>query len=138
MEKSCIYRWKVFVETLEKRIYWNKPFMSWLETKRTKSNTNAYIEREFQVCFRSLTCTRSKVNPQHYMTACCAQLCLTLCNPVDCSPRGSSDNGDSPDKKTEVSCHALLQEIFPTQGSNPGLPHCRQIPYRLSHQGSPS
>ena len=27
--------------------------------------------------------------------------------------------------------------IFPTQGSNPGLPHCRQTPYRLSHQGSP-
>ena len=32
-------------------------------------------------------------------------------------------------------CHALLQEIFPTQGLNPGLPHCRQILYRLSHQG---
>ena len=31
----------------------------------------------------------------------------------------------------------LLQRIFPTQGSNPGLPHCRQILYRLSHQGSP-
>ena len=30
----------------------------------------------------------------------------------------------------------LLQEIFPTQGSNPGLPHCRQTLYRLSHQGS--
>ena len=33
-------------------------------------------------------------------------------------------------------CHALLQGIFPTQGSNPGLPHCRQILYHLSHQGS--
>ena len=31
----------------------------------------------------------------------------------------------------------LLQEIFPTQGLNPGLLHCRQTPYRLSHQGSP-
>ena len=31
----------------------------------------------------------------------------------------------------------LLQGIFPTQGSNPGLPHCRQILYRLSHKGSP-
>ena len=31
----------------------------------------------------------------------------------------------------------LLQEIFPTQGSNPGLPHCRQILYLLSHKGSP-
>ena len=34
-------------------------------------------------------------------------------------------------------CHFLLQGIFPTQGSNPGLPHCRQILYQLSHQGSP-
>ena len=34
-------------------------------------------------------------------------------------------------------CHSLLQGIFPTQGSNPGLLHCRQILYHLSHQGSP-
>ena len=34
-------------------------------------------------------------------------------------------------------CHALLQGIFPTQGSNPGLPHCRRILYHLTHQGSP-
>ena len=39
---------------------------------------------------------------------------------------------------TGVGCHFLLQAIFPTQGSNPGLPHCRQTLYRLSHQGSPS
>jgi len=36
----------------------------------------------------------------------------------------------------EGSC-SFLQEIFPTQGSNPGLPHCRQILYQLSHKGSP-
>ena len=36
-----------------------------------------------------------------------------------------------------VGCHSLLQGIFPTQGSNLGLPHCRQIIYHLSHQGSP-
>ena len=44
---------------------------------------------------------------------------------------------DSPGKNTGVGCHFLLQEIFPTQGSNLGLPHCRQILYCLSHQGSP-
>jgi len=33
---------------------------------------------------------------------------------------------DSPGKNTGVGCHFLLQRIFPTQGSNPGLPHCRQ------------
>ena len=37
-----------------------------------------------------------------------------------------------------MGCHFLLQGIFATQGLNPGLPHCRQTLYRLSHQGSPS
>ena len=36
-----------------------------------------------------------------------------------------------------MGCHFLLQRIFPTQGSNRGLPHCRQTLCRLSHQGSP-
>ena len=36
-----------------------------------------------------------------------------------------------------MGCHSLLQGIFPTQGLNPGLPHCRQILYHQSHQGSP-
>ena len=38
---------------------------------------------------------------------------------------------DFPGNSTEVDCHFLLQGIFPTQGSNPGLPHCRQTLYRL-------
>ena len=44
---------------------------------------------------------------------------------------------DFPGKNTGVGCHFLLQEIFPTQGLNPGLPHCRSLLYRLSHHGSP-
>ena len=39
-----------------------------------------------------------------------------------------------PDKSTGVGCHFLLQGIFPTQGSNLGLLHCRQMLYHLSHQ----
>ena len=66
-----------------------------------------------------------------------AQLCATLCDPMDYSLLGSSVHGDSPGKNTGVGCHALLQGILPTQGSNLGLPHCRQILYHLSHQGSP-
>ena len=34
-----------------------------------------------------------------------------------------------------MGCHFLLQGIFPTQGSKPGLQHCRQMLYRLSHEG---
>ena len=43
---------------------------------------------------------------------------------------------DFPGKSTGVGCHFLLQRIFPTQGLNPGLPHCRQTLYHLSHQGT--
>ena len=45
---------------------------------------------------------------------------------------------DSPGKNTGVGSHPLLQGIFPTQGLNSGLPHCRQTLYHLCHQGSPS
>ena len=88
-----------------------------------------------------------------------AQSYLTLRDPMDCSPPGSSIHGifqarvlewgaiafsvwlygpwNSPGQKTGVGCHSLLQGIFPTQGPNPGFPHCRQILYQLSHQQSP-
>ena len=44
----------------------------------------------------------------------------------------------SPGQSTEVGSLPLLQGIFPTQGLNPGLPHCRWIIYQLSHKGSPA
>ena len=44
-----------------------------------------------------------------------AQLCLTLCDPMDCSPR------NSPGQNTGVGSLSLLQGVFPTQGLNPGL-----------------
>ena len=65
------------------------------------------------------------------------QSCLSLCNPMDCSPPGSSVHADSLGKNTGVGCHALLQGIFPTQGLNMGALHGRQILYHLSHRGSP-
>ena len=45
---------------------------------------------------------------------------------------------DSAGKITGVGSHSFLQGIFPTQGLNPGLLHCGQILYHLSHQGSPT
>ena len=66
-----------------------------------------------------------------------AQSCPTPWDPMDCSPPGSSVHGDSSGKNAKVGCHALLQGIFSTQGSNPGLLHCRRILYHLSQQGSP-
>ena len=61
-----------------------------------------------------------------------AQLCLTLCD-----PHGLYSQWNSPGQNTAVGSRSLLQWIFPTQGWNPGLPHCRRILYQLSHQGSP-
>ena len=75
----------------------------------------------------------------HYVSPCAVQSLnhVWLCDPMDCSPPCSSVHRDSPGKNTGVGCHAFLQGTFPTQGSNPGLPHCREILYQLSHQGSP-
>ena len=59
---------------------------------------------------------------QHPATLCSycsvAQSCLTLFDPMDCSPPGSSVHKDFPGKNSGVACHSLIQGIFPTQGSN--------------------
>ena len=60
------------------------------------------------------------------------QLCLTLCDSIDCSPPGATEflsPWNSPDKNTVVDSHSLLQGIFLTEVSNLGLLHCRQILY---------
>ena len=65
---------------------------------------------------------------------------VQLCDPMDGSPPGSSILGDSPDKNTGVGCHALLQGIFPTQGSNPHLLcllHWQMSSLPLSPPGKP-
>ena len=61
------------------------------------------------------------------------QSCQTLCSPARLLCPWSS-----PGQKTEVCSYSLLQGIFLTQGSNKDISHCRQILYRLSHQGSPN
>ena len=58
------------------------------------------------------------------------------CNPMDYSPPGSSVLGILQARTVEWVAISFVQGIFPTQGSNPGLLHCRHILYCLSHQGS--
>ena len=53
-----------------------------------------------------------------------AQSYPTLCDPMDCR---LLHLWDFPGKNTGVGCHFLLQRILPTQGLNPGLPHCKQM-----------
>ena len=69
---------------------------------------------------------------------CCAEVaqsCPALCDPMDWTPACSSVHGDSPGKNTGVGSRSLLWGIFPTQGLNPGILHCRWILYQLSYQG---
>ena len=66
-----------------------------------------------------------------------AQLCPTLCNPMDCNLPGSSVHGILQARIFNgVGRHFPLQEIFLTQRLNSGLLHCRRILYYLSHQGN--
>ena len=74
--------------------------------------------------------------------SCCAMLCNSQSEsrsvvPDSLWPHGLYRPWNSPGQNTGVGSLSLLQVIFPTQGSNPGLPHCRWILYQLSHQGSP-
>ena len=65
------------------------------------------------------------------------QLCPTLCDPMDYRLPGSSVLGILQATIVEWVAIPFSRGIFPTQGSNPGFPYCRQILYCLSHQGSP-
>ena len=60
------------------------------------------------------------------------QLCLTLCNAMDCSPLSSSVHRDSLGKNTVVGCHALLQGILQGMSDHLG----RWWKYRHSEEGS--
>ena len=64
-----------------------------------------------------------------------AQSCPTLATPWTVAHQASLSMGIFQEKYTGEGCHALFQGTFPTQGSNPGLLHCRHTLYHLSHQG---
>ena len=68
-----------------------------------------------------------------------AQSCLTLCDPMDyIACQAPLSTGILQARVLEWIAISFSRGIFPTQGSNPSLPHCRQMFYGLSHQGSPS
>ena len=66
------------------------------------------------------------------------QSCLTLCDPMECGPPGSSIHGIFPSKNTGVGCHFLLQDIFLTQGWNSHLLHWQVGSLPLLHLGGRS
>ena len=108
-------------------------------TKFWQSWTGYYGNSESEFCCQMWSghCLRTQ-----YVTAYSVYQCVCVCVCVYVlSHSVVSDSlcphGNSSGKNTGVGCHALLQGIFPIQGSNPGLLHCRWILYHLSHQGSP-
>ena len=83
--------------------------------------------------FPNITCLFRQVHLSHLEGLVkVTQSCLTLCDHMDYVVHRIS-----PGQNTGVGSLSLLQEIFPIQGLNPGLLHCRQILYQLSHKKSP-
>jgi len=97
---------------------------------KTHTHTHTHLSNTY-VCY-----TYDHVCCMHLLCLV-VQSCPTLYDHTYFSPPGFSVHGDSPGKNTGEGSLSLLHGIFPTQGSNPGLPHCRQILNHLSHQTSP-
>ena len=100
------------------------------------------LRKHFVICWRGCICPAGQI--PFYLTVevwcAVAQSCLTLCNPVDYNPPGSSVHGIFQARILGAGCHFLLQCIFPTQGWNPHL--FNLLPWQvasspLCHLGSP-
>ena len=76
-----------------------------------------------------------RIHQNFEITLRVCESCSVVSNSLQ--PHGLYSPWNSPGQNTGVGSLSLLQGIFPTQRSNPGVPHCRQILYQLSHKGSP-
>ena len=91
-----------------------------------------------------MDCSMTVSSVFHYLRVCSNSCPLSENESESCStvsdslwPHGLCSSWNSPGQNTGVGSLFLLQGVFAAQGSNPGLPHCRQILYQLSHKGSP-
>ena len=88
--------------------------------------------RKKSTLISSYICSRESCSVESFMKS---ESCLVVADPL--RPHGLYSPWNSPGQNTGVGSLSLLQWIFPTQGSNPGLLYCRRILYQLSHKGSP-
>ena len=130
--------WYTHIHTPHTHTQWNiaEPLKR-MKTATAGVNGEGMIFSEIsqidKYCVLSLKCGIQKIKQRKSES-----VSPTLCNSMDCSPPGwLLCPWNSPGKNTGVGCHSFLQGIFPAQGLNPGLLHCRQILFCLSHQGSP-
>ena len=150
---SCwIYKW---AKKCSRK--WGIHFSKWLKKRRGKCHPSLWL-------FITIDTYKSiNISIYHLNLSTCLSICLFLNLPTLsvylrtcllvylCScvcesrsvvsnslrPQGLYTPWDSPGQDTGVGSLSLLQTIFPTQGSNLGLPYCRQVLYQLSHQGNP-
>ena len=100
------------------------PFTLLWKLSRPQSTELATSTKNFKRWYKSYSSGHRPVL-LHTVLCLVAQSCLILCDPMDCSPPGSSDHGDSPGRNTGVGCHARLQDLL--------LLHCSHIIYHQSH-----
>ena len=106
-------------------------FKPWFSLERPY---NASVNRE-RTCFFSSQGWNEGWGICHFLAASrVSESCSLMSNSLQ--PHDLYSSRNSPGQNTGVGSFFFLQGIFRTQGSNPGLLHCRQIPYQLSHQGS--
>ena len=120
--KNCDFQnnWQNSKQSFSWRREWDPNFNFWTETRVPRTLAFLESERKWKkVKVKSLSHVRLFATP--WTVAYHTSL---------------ESPWDFPGKSTGVGCHFLPQRIFPTQGSNLGLPHCRQTLYHLSHQGS--
>ena len=90
------------------------------------------------VCFTSLSVIISRCCKRHYFILFYGWVVFYCLKWSEAKVTQSLNPWNSPGQNTRVGSLFLFQGIFPTQGSNPGLPHCRWILYQLSQRGRPS
>ena len=123
-------------------------FEIWDPKKTVSALERSYVNLWMHITVCVCVCVQVKLQPPlHSPNKLCvfvcsvAQSCLTLFNPMDCSPPGSSFHGISQARILKWVAIFLLQGIFPTQGSNPCLLcllHWQADSLSLSHLGSPN
>ena len=88
-------------------------------------------------CLHLRSTRRVWPNPRRGLYDCQVESETRLVMSTSFRPHGLNSPWNSSGQNTGVGSHSLLQGIFPTQGSNPGVLHCRQILYQLSPEGKP-
>ena len=117
----------------------------WLSHQGSKKTESLCYTLETSIYSKSATLRlkkNKKNSPFLFLWKSEVQVALHLCHSLfilmsdSLQPHGLYSRWNSPGQNTGMGSLFLLHGIFPTQGSNPGLPHCRRILCHLSHKGS--